>query len=359
MSAAWALVDNHEFVSRVASDTLTVDRPLYRGVRAAIRSYDRPARQALRSRTAVDRWLTAHGLLDRIHDVEQALEALAADELPMLDTAAAELRDVPAERVRTALLLLSAAGAGEVARAGAGAGAMAVGAAAGRDAHQLAVAAELACLALAAHEDVLDPAPAGGAPTRSANRFAVSAGDYLLFRSFGLAAQLGSGYVQLMSRASADVCAGTLLRLQGIPEHPGRGAPEDEVARLTTGTLFELPVLLGAALAGPAPGTAARTAAVGRALGLVTAAGRARSHGAEAGGEERWERAVRQLTAACAQLPAGPSADALRTRTGATSAGNSRPLALGCSWDVCAAIHSGASRSGFGGRPARPAGFLR
>lgn len=286
MRAAWSLVNNREFVWGVTSDTATVDRPLYQAVRNSIFSYQRPSRPPEDLATGVDQWLASHGLRERVAAVEQALETLAADELPMLAAAVGALKNCADQRVRTALFLLCT-------------GAVPPARESGNGLHQLSVATELACLALAAHEDVLDTAADGHASTRSANRFAVSVGDFLLFRSFELSAQVGAGYVELMSRASADVCAGTLLGLH-------RGTNDaDDVALLRTGTLFELPALLGSRWAGSTDSFTAAAAGVGRALGLVTAAAGSWRCGPAAGPvpPPRWDRASRALSDACAGLP--------------------------------------------------------
>lgn len=286
MRAAWSLVNNREFVWGVASDTATVDRPLYQAVRSSIFSYQRPSRPPEDLATGVDQWLASHGLREPVAAVEQALETLAADELPMLPAAVGALKNRAAQRVRTGMFLLCAGAAPPAREAGDGP-------------LQLSVATELACLALAAHEDVLDTAADGHASTRSANRFAVSVGDFLLFRSFELSAQVGAGYVELMSRASADVCAGTLLGLH-------RGTNDaDDVALLRTGTLFELPVLLGSRWAGRTDSFTAAAAAVGRALGVVSAAAGSWRCGPAAGPvpPPRWDRANHALSDACAGLP--------------------------------------------------------
>lgn len=274
IDAAWSLVANYEFVWGVASSVATVDRPLYRGVRRAVRTYDRDEPSLPVPRGGVCSWLAEQGLLEDVRAVQRAMREETDTELPMLAGAVLELRDPAAEQVRIASLLVCA-------------GALAAGPWRRQDAIQLAVACELACLALAAGEDVLDTLPPDG--PRAANLFAVSASDYLLFRAYELAAAVGAWAVRLMSRASADVCIGTLL---GQPD----GA---QAIALTAGTVFTLPVRLGAHLGRVDGVVAARLVDAGRALGIAWRGQDHALHGACAAlGAHRAEVALRSLIAA-------------------------------------------------------------
>ncbi|NML52519.1 geranylgeranyl reductase family protein [Streptomyces sp. R302] len=268
MDAAWSLVEHHEFVWNVVSGAASVERPLHRGARRAVSAYDRGAPEPAEAEgpAALRLWLARHGLLDEVRAARRAVREEAGDELPLLAGAVTELRDAMAEQTRIASLLVCAGILAAPARR--------------RDARRLAVASELACLALAAHEDVLDALPDGG--PRAANLFAVSAGDALLCRSLERAADVGAWAVRLMSRASADVCAGTLLG--------GPGA-----VALTTGTVFALPVRLGAHLAHADPATVTRLTAEGRSLGTTWASweGSRRSDTPEEPGTAAEERRAR------------------------------------------------------------------
>jgi flavin-dependent dehydrogenase len=252
IAAAWSLVENHEFVWGVISSTVGVDRPLYRGVRRAVRTYNREESTVPPEPDPLGHWLWSQQLLDDVQATQQALCEEVSSELPLLAGAVRELRDEPAEQVRIASLLVCA-------------GALSRGPWRRTDVIRLAVASEFACLALAAHEDVMDQLPLGA---REANRFAVSAGDFLLFRAYELAAQTGGWAVQAMSRASADVCVGTLLgQLEG--PIPDRAQRLTRAAALTTGTLFSLPWRLGGHLAGSDEDAVERMADIGRALGVA------------------------------------------------------------------------------------------
>ncbi|MEU4769136.1 geranylgeranyl reductase family protein [Actinosynnema sp. NPDC023794] len=284
IDTAWSLVENHEFVWGVVSGTATVDRPLYRGARRTVRTYANDEPQPPPTQDPLESWLARHRLLDDVRVVQRAVLTDASTELPMLLGAVAELRDEAAERVRTASLLVCA----------------------GRwrrdEAIRLAVASELACLALTAHEDVLDTLPGDG--PRAANLFAVSAGDYLLFRAYERAAAVGSWAVRVMCRASADVCTGTLLGQVDDPglDPAGRAA---QARALTTGTVFSLPVRLGAQLAGVDTAALARLDDVGRALGVAW-------HTARRGGPHR----PGDLDEACARLGQQPAERTLRDLAG-------------------------------------------
>ncbi|MFD4371274.1 geranylgeranyl reductase family protein [Streptomyces sp. NPDC058486] len=297
IDAAWSLVEHHEFVWGVVNGIATVDRPLYRGARRAVRTYDceEPAPERTAEPAELSRWLAEHELLNEVRSVQRAVREETRAELPMLAGAVTELRDPAAEQVRIASLLVCA-------------GALAATHRRRREAVRLAVASELACLALAAHEDVLDSLPGGEGP-RSANLFAVSAGDYLLFRALELAAGVGAWAVRLMSRASADVCVGTLLARPDTSGPPPAARAAEAIA-LTTGTVFALPVTLGAHLAQADPATAARMSAAARALGIAWhAAGRGvrtspvlLKAACTALGQHPTEQTLRGLITSCTQL---------------------------------------------------------
>ena len=135
-----------------------------------------------------------------------------------------------------------------------------------------AAALELLHVASLYHDDVMDRAPLRrGEPSvnfRWGNASATLAGTFLFARATMLLSSLGELPNQLASNASCDLCTGQLKEVENAYNQELSDADHLDILKLKTGTLFELPCRLGAALSeAPAPVTEA-LAEYGRHLGL-------------------------------------------------------------------------------------------
>ncbi len=84
IDAAWSLVENHEFVWGVVNGIATVDRPLYRGARRAVHTYDCDEPEQSEGPATLRSWLEEHNLLNDVRAAQRAVREETQVELPML-----------------------------------------------------------------------------------------------------------------------------------------------------------------------------------------------------------------------------------------------------------------------------------
>jgi menaquinone-9 beta-reductase len=255
------LVKTYGFMWNLIETTAATRRPLFTTVRNAIIDYgvsDRVSRGALPSQ-GLPR-LDGLRVTDDLERVRSEVASAARADFPLLAKVTGQLTDRVAQFVRSTLLLLACR----------------VGGRSAPDRVRAATAVELACLALQVHADVLDrevewSVTAGDARQgiHWGNLFAMSAGDYLLTRSYRLAAELGADVSQLMSRATADVCMGTLQPMSQARQLGPSLERYVEIADRRTATLFALPCRLGARLGGAPDAAFEQLAEYGRQVGLA------------------------------------------------------------------------------------------
>jgi heptaprenyl diphosphate synthase len=98
---------------------------------------------------------------------------------------------------------------------------------------------------------------------------ATSGGTFLFARAIALLASLGDEVNLLTSRATVRLCAGQLLEVENAYNTDLSVAEHTEILARKTATLFELPCVLGAKLAGADPSQVAALVAYAHKLGLA------------------------------------------------------------------------------------------
>jgi menaquinone-9 beta-reductase len=255
------IIRAHLFLWNLLNDTHDVRRPLFdalrgavmrRGAGAATAAPDAAASRSTRCNTP----LTAR-IVEEIDGVEAQLTEILRDGFPLLPEIASTLADAQSRRARIALAVSTAH----------------LGTRASRAMRPATTAIELAFIAHTVHDNVIEDPGSPDAVEMSraidrGNRFAVMTGAYLLAKSYGLIAGLGSGIAQLVSQASREVCEGRLRELDagfdGVTE-----AAYLSVLSLRYATFYSLPCRVAAALSEvPAPWLAA-LAEFGHDLGMA------------------------------------------------------------------------------------------
>jgi heptaprenyl diphosphate synthase len=192
--------------------------------------------------------------LDR---VEKLLHELVASEQPIVQDAAAHLVAAGGKRFRPMLTLLGGfLGNPEDERL-----------------VPCAAAIELTHIATLYHDDVIEDATLRrGVPTANArfgNTVAVLAGDFLLARASGLAAELGQYVSRRLADTIAELCEGQILESEAQGRLDGSVGRYLEVIRRKTASLIATSCHLGAWLAGASPALVAAATAYADALGMA------------------------------------------------------------------------------------------
>lgn len=137
----------------------------------------------------------------------------------------------------------------------------------------LAAAVELGYLATIAQLSVLEdppPSDAGGArPANWGNMFAVMVGDFLLSKAYELSARTGAGVTKLIAQALATAAEGRTRELRHAFDATISRSQYLDIVSGKTATLFELPCVLGARLAGLNARETAALRDYGRHLGVA------------------------------------------------------------------------------------------
>lgn len=279
-------IRKHGFMWKLLTHTQEVRRPLYESLRSAIVDYGVSEKEpaAVLAKEFLP-WLS-QAVLDDVQAVDDRLAAVVTSGFPLLGKVSVNLLDATGRFVRPILLALTAnCGASK------------------RSARiEASTAIELAQLALLAQRDTLDggrgalsfpldgssskrrDGPTGGDRAKGqinwCNMFAIMAGDYLLARSYGIAASLGSRVSAILSAQCAEVCSLRIQELEqrrlGVGAWPGVAsderwpAPEQylEIVGAQNALSFASACRLGAVLGGLPDTTMNALADYGYDLGL-------------------------------------------------------------------------------------------
>ena len=136
----------------------------------------------------------------------------------------------------------------------------------------VAAAVELGYLAAFSHVSVDEPSDSEASditkPANWGNMLAVMVGDFLLSKAYEISAHAGAEASNLISQSLSKACEGRIREMRNTYNQQLSDADHLDILQLKTGTLFELPCRLGAALSeASAPETEA-LAAYGQHLGL-------------------------------------------------------------------------------------------
>ncbi len=252
------LVGMSGFLWRVIENTSDLDTPVVRRFRRALVSEDVEPHAGVVA-VADDPWLRAHDAAAHAARARARLRTELDRQYPLLSRVCDAEHEGLDRAVRLQLLFVTAHfGTPEVGR-------LAIASA----------AIELAQLALAMHDEVLNGSHDGGGPSASAGRwsniFTVSAGDHLLSRAHALAAELGSDVTAIVSRASARAYLGRAW--DAMAEcRTSRAAPSRlAIVDAKVATLFSLACRVGARLGGAPDAVVDTLGRYGRHVGLALA----------------------------------------------------------------------------------------
>lgn len=254
------LVGRSWFLLRLLENTLEIERPVFRSFCTAVIGGHDSMEVPGREETLVDdAWLRARSAAGHVARVRHLLSAETDEDFPLLSQACAAAEDSTASVLRMHLVFVAAHfGVPDEPRVAAASAAI-----------------ELANLALLMHGNVLAggrlPAARAGAPVRWGNIFAVTAGDYLLARAHGVAADLGAIITGIVSEASARAYVGRLWEAERAHAVDQSEAGRLDVVDAKTATLFALACRIGARLGGADHDAVERLAGFGRSLGIAFA----------------------------------------------------------------------------------------
>lgn len=246
----WKLVDS----------TFDVESPLFSSLRQAIMGGGNGDSADLIPIPGLGKmaWLSQMDIGDFLKQVKNQLDIAIDDRFPLLLKTYRNLLDPTGSFLRSALMFLSAQ----------------FGRLNTSDSIMAATSLELLNLSYVIHTQI----QAGLRKTDTSkasqginwgNMFTVMAGDYFLVKSYGILANLGSEISQIGSQAYAQVCNGTLLELEAVP-NPARSMNKYlDIIEKRTATFYELACRIGANLSQVPEVEMQRLAAFGRSLGLA------------------------------------------------------------------------------------------
>jgi heptaprenyl diphosphate synthase len=196
-------------------------------------------------------------LRERLEEVEHALAAAVASDVPLVSEAAGYLLAAGGKRFRPLLVLLG-------------------GRFGDPDDPRLipaAVAIELTHLATLYHDDVIDEAgDRRGIPSANArwdNTVAILTGDFLFARASQIASDLGTEVTRLLARTIAEVCEGQIREVQIMGRVETEEAGYLDVIRRKTASLIGTSCRLGGLVSSAQPEVVDRLERFGRTLGMA------------------------------------------------------------------------------------------